>query len=776
MKDLLKTLASQKLAIGVLVLLLLALGAGTIVETLRGAEEAGRTVYRSWWLFGLLQLLFASVLASAYLHYPWGKQRWGYAATHLGVALVLFGAGVTYRYGTDGDLVIWKGETANEVVKRDPQGKIRQHARLPFYVQLDDFRIENYPGTERPANYRSEVQIVDLARGAFGASIWMNHGLSHQGWDFYQSSYRFEEDGRVASVLSASSDPGRLWVFCGYCVLLAGMGGVIGTRISQHRKVRVDTAKDDNPLPDRLTRVIAAAILFAVIGGVFYSTHNNESDPRTEALRRLPVQHDGRVMPFDTLARESILRVTGRTTWHDADPVNTALDWFADAEKTSKLPIVKFGPAELALAMGLSDKTPYISVLEFENRLAHLRKLFEDGAAKGDELPRLRSAVAELEERLQRLQSFIRGDILRTLPPSPESDTWTPPVSVQRADLLALASGPRLPHWPSASSIEHELTYNRVQPTRLSWIVLAGAFLLAALGWLRKQRWVDHLALGGLVLGTAMMTWGLAVRWQIAGRIPASNMHESLLFLAWGVGFVALLLFPWMRNRIVLLNAAGVSALTMLLNNLLPIDAFIHPMPPVLAGTPWLAIHVPIIMLSYSILALGMVVAHAQLGVQTLAPARTATIENLYRTLYWYIHVGCWLLAAGIITGSIWAASSWGRYWGWDPKEVWSLVALLAYLAILHGRIEKIVGTFGVAAFSILAFQTILMTYLGVNFVLGTGMHSYAMGDSPVAKWMLLVAAVEGAFLFWVLAARKRRGTNTVNDAISPPIGDEAVP
>jgi ABC-type transport system involved in cytochrome c biogenesis permease subunit len=237
-------------------------------------------------------------------------------------------------------------------------------------------------------------------------------------------------------------------------------------------------------------------------------------------------------------------------------------------------------------------------------------------------------------------------------------------------------------------------------------------------------------------------------------------MHESLLFLAWGIGFLAVILFAVMKNRTLVLNATGLSALTMALNNLLPIDPFIHPMPPVLAGTPWLAIHVPIIMLSYSILALGMVVAHAQLVVQTLRPSQTQTSENLYHALYWYIHVGCWLLTAGIIAGSIWAASSWGRYWGWDPKEVWSLVALLAYLAILHGRIEKMFGEFGVAAFSILAFQTILMTYLGVNFVLGTGMHSYAMGDSPIAKWMLLVAVVEGTFLLWAWVSRKRRGAD----------------
>jgi len=122
--------------------------------------------------------------------------------------------------------------------------------------------------------------------------------------------------------------------------------------------------------------------------------------------------------------------------------------------------------------------------------------------------------------------------------------------------------------------------------------------------------------------------------------------------------------------------------------------------------------------------------------------------------------VGSLLLIAGILTGSMWAASSWGRYWGWDPKEVWSLVAFLAYIAILHARWDRMLGPFGVAAISIAAFQTILMTYLGVNYVLTTGLHSYGFGDSPVVTWMILVAVVEMVFLLvgWLIHRRQISG------------------
>jgi ABC-type transport system involved in cytochrome c biogenesis permease subunit len=129
--------------------------------------------------------------------------------------------------------------------------------------------------------------------------------------------------------------------------------------------------------------------------------------------------------------------------------------------------------------------------------------------------------------------------------------------------------------------------------------------------------------------------------------------------------------------------------------------------------------------------------------------------------LYWYVHVGSILLIAGILTGSIWAASSWGRYWGWDPKEVWSLIAFLAYMAILHGRLDRIIGSFGVALASIVAFWTILMTYIGVNYVLATGLHSYGFGSSGIVRTMLIIAGVETAFLLAAAGANRRNRRTT---------------
>lgn len=766
MKDLLETLASLKLVVFVIVLLLLGLGAGTVVESFNGAEVAAETVYHSWWLFGLLELFGACIVASLIVLYPWGKRRIGYATVHLALALILGGAVLTNQRGLEGELLIGKGESANEIIKYDGKGKIIRRYTLPFVIELEDFRIERYPGTQQPSGYHSDIKVTYPSGATLAAGIWMNHELSLWDWQFYQSRYRIEEN-RVATVLLASNDPGRPFVFLGYAALLIGLGIVLGTRIGEARQMRADKVQPLSSGNDSHSLLWGLATVLSVASAIALSTGLHSNDATTDLLRRLPVQHDGRVMPLDTLARESVLGITGKRAWQGTDPTATVLSWLFDGPKALATPLLPIESTELAQALGLKPTTRAVSALDVDSHRENLIKYLQQTAVEGNDDTQLRAAGNKLEMGVSWLKQVANGELVRCIPPMDGSDTWTAPEPRRASDLVTIANGPRLSAWPSTSVIDRELTYNRWRPTRLAWIVLTGAFVLMVLAWQRRSKTLNRFALGGLLGGFGLMTWGIALRWQIAGRIPAANMYESLLFLAWGVGLVALLLLPLMRNRSVLINASGLAALTMALADLLPLDSFVHPMPPVLSGTPWLAIHVPIIMLSYSILALGVVLAHVQIGMMVFSPGRKLSIKSMSRALYWYIHVGCLLLTAGIITGSVWAASSWGRYWGWDPKEVWSLVALLAYLVLLHARKERMVSPFALAAISIVAFQSILMTYLGVNFVLSAGLHSYAMGDSPVARWMILIAVVEVVFLSFGVAARKRQQTLDQSSAAS---------
>ncbi len=752
MRKLFQTLASLKIAVVLLVLLLVGLSAGTMIESSRGTEVAGRLVYYSWWFLALQAAFVVNVFAAIVVLFPWGKQRIGFLTTHGALIVILLGAVVSFFLKTEGQLGLWEGETGNEIVSRDPDGRIIERTTLPFSVRLIDFRIDHYPGTMRPSGFRSDVEIKDRDGKSFTAAVWMNHQLEHEGWSLFQSSYR-QEAGREATVLSVSKDPGQPIVFVGYVLLVLGMCIVLATRISQARlRAEIEAAAARRSRGKRAPMAVAMLAALAVAGAA------HGADDLTESLRRLPVQHDGRVMPLDTLAREGVWHVTGKRAWSGADPVATVVWWTLNPPAAANEPIVEVGSADLVRAVGLPEGTKYASFKDLVRNAKVLQLLDQVHKAAAQGRPR-QGVVADaekLEQRLIWLQRFLNREIIRTVPNAADVNArWAVPAVRSAADLAALANGPRPEGWPAPAAIEREITYNAVRPTRVAWIVLLAALALSALAWGRKSRLLDSLALAGLVAGLVVMTWGIATRWAVAGRIPAANMYESLLFLAWGVGLFAVVAFAFTRNRLVVLNANVMAALTMAVTDLLPIDGFIHPVPPVLAGTPWLAIHVPIIMVSYSVLALGVVVAHMQIAFTIFAPRREA-IERMADLLYWYTMVGSILLITGILTGSIWAASSWGRYWGWDPKEVWSLVAFLAYAAILHARWDRMIGSFGVAAISILAFQTVLMTYLGVNYVLGTGLHSYGFGDSPVVRWMVIAALAEIAFLAWGYTAHQK--------------------
>jgi len=760
-------LGSLKLTVLLLAFLVLVLAAGTIVESRLGTQKAQAIYFAPFFL--ALQLLFAiNVVCSMIVRWPWGRQRIGFVLTHASLLLILLGALGTAAFKQEGQLALWEGDQSDEFVNAYIPGEIQKFP-LPFTVKLDAFEIDHYPGTRRPAQFRSRVQVIDSQRGTtFPAVIEMNHQLSYRGFDFFQSSYR-QEAGREMTVLSVSRDRSQFVVFAGYVLLIVGMTTVFFTRLAtlrQQRSSGLDLSSTEKPRSTSPFKVVGLFLLAAVSTTTAMRSQDFSAglpDAQTALdLRNLPVQYDGRTMPLDTLARDVTWKVTGQNRWQGIDPVTLVLGWSFNPEFWSQQAVIKLDSQELATAANLPAGTRFVSFAEVANNPTALGLMKEARQKSQNEEPLgpALTAAEELEGRLLRLQQFLNGSGLKVIPAADPTGTWTPSAETTSAtELLALEQqlANRTPdHYPSPQAISREVLYNSIPSTRIAWLLLLPASLLALIGYLRPHRLTDALTAATLVAAFGVMTWGLAVRWQIAGRIPASNMYESMLFLGWGVGLFAVLASLVIRNRLLVLNATFMSALCMALLDLLPMDRFIHPMPPVLTGTPWLAIHVPITMVSYSVFAIGVLIAHAQIVIGMFRPASRDLLRKLQELLYLYLHIGSILLAAGIFTGSIWAASSWGRYWGWDPKEVWSLIALLAYMTILHARFEKMLGSFGTAAWSILAFLTVLMTYLGVNFVLSAGLHTYGFGESAVTRWLVLFALVELLFLAIATASHFR--------------------
>lgn len=226
-------------------------------------------------------------------------------------------------------------------------------------------------------------------------------------------------------------------------------------------------------------------------------------------------------------------------------------------------------------------------------------------------------------------------------------------------------------------------------------------------------------------------TVGMGMRVLISGRAPITNMYETVLFSGYGALVIALIVMFFKRDKIFLLAGLGYNVLCLFMmkfaNNML--DSGIAPLVPVLRDNFWLSTHVTTIILSYAALALSWMLANIILIRNKFGKLSKADYRYYEKLIALSIQVGVVLLAAGLILGGIWADYSWGRFWGWDPKETWSLIVLLFYMALLHGKYTSWVNTHRFVVAAAGGFMTVMMAWFGVNYILATGLHSYGFSE-----------------------------------------------
>ena len=251
---------------------------------------------------------------------------------------------------------------------------------------------------------------------------------------------------------------------------------------------------------------------------------------------------------------------------------------------------------------------------------------------------------------------------------------------------------------------------------------------------------------------------GLAMRWYISGHAPWSNGYESMIYIA----FVTVLAgFVFSRSSKMTIAATAVLAsLTLMVAHLNFMDPEITPLVPVLKSY-WLMIHVAVITGSYGFLGLGAVLGLMNLLLMIFRTSNNndrigKTLKELTYINELTLTVGLFMAAIGTFLGGVWANESWGRYWGWDPKETWALVIVLFYAMLLHLRfIPKANGKFLFNTLSLFGFSTVIMTYFGVNYYL-SGLHSYAKGDPvPIPSYVPITIAI--AVLIAVIAYFRNR-------------------
>ena len=506
----------------------------------------------------------------------------------------------------------------------------------------------------------------------------------------------------------------------------------------------------------------------------------------------LVVQDSGRRKPIGTFGHELLVKISGR------DPVGTSEgDTFdGSAFAFSQLfatrdwgndPIILISYRPLVEKLGLDASRKRFSRKELAAATA-LTSLSQEAAVlrqAGEPVPKLNTEAQTVLGRLQLFDALGATTAFLLAPPPPGAPAGSPWLSIDQLatvyrpeqaatilqDLRKLnvarrdgdnaaftAAAQRLVDdlralnpevYPAADVVDRENFYNRLKPFDLAmWLLVPAALLLMAGARHGPRRW---LLRGGVALSVASLgfiLYGLFLRVLIAGRAPVTNMYESVVWVAMGTVMFGLIFYAVYRNRLMLLSALPVSFLCLLLVRSLPVamPARLDPLVPVLRDNFWLTVHVLVITLSYAAFALTLGFAHVILWRYIRKPQATDSLRPLHEWLYRMMFVGLILLAIGTILGGVWANYSWGRFWGWDPKETWALIALLMYVVAIHGRMAGWWGDFGIAVAAVVNFAGIIMAWYGVNYVLGAGLHSYGFGVGGEG-YVLVFLAAEAIFL-----------------------------
>lgn len=520
-----------------------------------------------------------------------------------------------------------------------------------------------------------------------------------------------------------------------------------------------------------------------------------------DALELVAIQERGRLKPLQTFANESVLHITGKRMWNGMKPIEVLFSWMILFDKGwEDEKFIKVGYEPLKKQIGLNPEQSHFSPNELTGN-APLNQILRTAAQKEqrkEKLDEIEKKAAQIQGQKNLIEAIVSGEAWTIFPnPSGPTYPWFSLATLTESQnnpfeanqIRKMAETTRRlfrayldnnasdwqaaatdfvwtlknefgkSHYASESALKLEHHYNSLHPFRWAWILYLAAFLILAFFFVTQKNLLKTIGLSALLGAFLLHAYGFTLRCLIAGRPPVTNMYESVIWVTWGCVLFGLIIFAVYRN-IVIPTAGSVFAIVgLILADNLPIalDPTINPLEPVLRSNFWLTIHVLTITLSYAAFALSLCLGNVVLANHLFRPKDTAKIQQYSLYMYRAVQVGVVLLAAGTILGGVWADYSWGRFWGWDPKEVWALIALLLYLAVLHGRFTGWLKGFGFTACTVLCFLGVLMAWYGVNFVLGAGLHSYGFGTGGIG-WVLGYILLQIGFILGAYQRYRKSG------------------
>ena len=651
----------------------------TIVEKIHGTTFVSTKIYSTWWFSAIWGILAIASIARIITS---GMQKTLTVLTlHISFVVILAGALTTHLTSKKGYLHLRCGETARLYTEQSSNGDMRT-ATLPFSVKLNDFNIKNYEGTTTHSDYASHLTF-STDGGSTNETVSMNNIAVVEGYRFYQTSFDRDMKG---SILTVTYDPyGTGITYIGYGLLIVSAILLLLLRTPRIKQLYRQLNG---------SRVLAIGCLVLMTASTFAKTPVMAREDAEKAERKLIV-YNGRVCPLNTLAHDFCLKITGKTSYKGLSAEQLLLSLPMAPEEWSEKPLLKIKNKALKERLGI--KTDLACIKDFyENDGRYKLDILlneQMNKAEDDQDKKLVRSIYDVDEQISLVNAAVTGKLIEPYK----------------------GNNP-----PSETRISAEILYNQLPLTVVgAFMILTGILIIVIAEIIRKKGFA--VKLGILLIISAFQLAVFILRWYISGNIPLSNGYETMAFVSLSTSLLTLSAIWMLRKQTFVCNTVTIgglmiAGLTLLVAHLSEMSPQITSLMPVL-HSPWLTTHVSLIMISYSLFAFMAVIA----GVDLVK--KDARLDALNRLMLYPAEI---FLTIGIFLGAIWANQSWGTYWSWDPKEVWALISMLIYCIPFHTESLPFMKKAKVMDwYLIMAFLSILMTYFGVNYLLG-GMHSYA--------------------------------------------------
>lgn len=663
----------------------------------------------------------------------------------------------------------------------------------PFEIRLNKFIAAKHPGTEKSyAAFESQVTVLD-PDGDFDARIYMNNVLDYKGYRFFQAQFDEDEKG---TILSVNHDFWGTWItYIGYTLLYIGMLAILFDRNTRFEDLRRKLNKIKEKKASMLTALLLFFSLGAFAQHNQHNMPSPQQIDSLIQLSVISPEHAsrfgelviqdgvGRMKPINTFSSELLRKVYKSDHYKDLNSDQAFLSIAQFPNLWYQVPIIqlKRGNDSIRSTIGLPKDSKYAAVIDFFD---------EKGNYKiGDALDDANHAVIknqfqkdflDMDAKVNLMLAALSGRILTIFPiPGHDNNKWVSYAELNEAGITGIDSTYTkniLPLYmtsllkgieskdfksadeflesihgyqkkygseviPSESRVKSEILYNKynIFKTLYSYYMLVAIvmFGFVIVQILKPVKWIHRViqVCSALIVTLFVLhTLGLAVRWYVSGHAPWSDAYESVIYVAWATTLFGL--YFGRKSFLTIASTAFVCGMILWGAHQNWMDPSIANLQPVL-DSYWLIIHVAVIVASYGPFTLGMILGIVALILMLFTNDRNRKLMDLNIKEITYINemaltVGLVLLTIGNFLGGQWANESWGRYWGWDPKETWALVSIMVYAFVIHARFVPILrGTWIYNLMSIIAFYAIMMTYFGVNFYL-SGLHSYAQGDKVV--------------------------------------------